>query len=159
MKMGWDGVSNLRLSMSLFFILQVIHEHEETWWNVIGRGNRRTRRKPCPIATSYTTNSTWTDPGANQGLGGESSATNRLSHSTALYEYLSCLEKSSVQNKWQFVKSKRQHIYEDEKTLYRYGPCWRLWRVNNGSHSFLCKIDMYLYRNCTPYAVLLNGWI
>jgi hypothetical protein len=46
--------------------------------------NRRTRRKICPSATLSTTNPTRVDPGANLGLRGERSATNRLSHSTAL---------------------------------------------------------------------------
>jgi hypothetical protein len=34
---------------------------------------RRTLRKTCPSATLSTTNLTWTDPGANPGLGGETS--------------------------------------------------------------------------------------
>jgi hypothetical protein len=33
-----------------------------------------------PSATLSTTNPTWIDPGANQGLRGERPATNRLSH-------------------------------------------------------------------------------
>jgi hypothetical protein len=47
-------------------------------------GNRSTRVKTCPSATLSTTNPTWTDPGSNPGLRGESSATNRLSHGTAI---------------------------------------------------------------------------
>jgi hypothetical protein len=42
--------------------------------------NRRSRRKVCPSATLSTTNSTWTDPGVHD----EWTATNRLSHGTAL---------------------------------------------------------------------------
>jgi hypothetical protein len=45
--------------------------------------NRSTRGKPYPSANLSTTNSTWTDPGSNPGLRGESPATNRLSHGTA----------------------------------------------------------------------------
>jgi hypothetical protein len=32
---------------------------------------KKTPRETCPRATLYTTNPTWTDPGANLGLGGE----------------------------------------------------------------------------------------
>jgi hypothetical protein len=50
--------------------------------------NRRTRRKTCPSATLSTTNPTWVDSGANQGLRGERAATNYLSHNTAQESYL-----------------------------------------------------------------------
>jgi hypothetical protein len=40
--------------------------------------------KTCPSASFSTTKSTRTDPGSNPGLRGEKSATNRLSHGTAL---------------------------------------------------------------------------
>jgi hypothetical protein len=46
--------------------------------------NRRTRRKTCPSATLSTTNPTWIDPGTNSGLRCERTATNDLSHGTAL---------------------------------------------------------------------------
>jgi hypothetical protein len=46
--------------------------------------NRSTRGETCPSTTLSTTNPTWTDPGSNPGLRGERSATNRLSHGTAL---------------------------------------------------------------------------
>jgi hypothetical protein len=36
----------------------------------------------CPIATSSTTNSTWTESSANPGIRGDRPATNRLSHDT-----------------------------------------------------------------------------
>jgi hypothetical protein len=39
-------------------------------------------------ATLFTTNSTWTDPGANSGLRGEIPATNPLSYGTAILTYL-----------------------------------------------------------------------
>jgi hypothetical protein len=45
--------------------------------------NRITRSKTYPIATLFTTNPTWTDPGAIPGLRGERPAANRLSHGTA----------------------------------------------------------------------------
>jgi hypothetical protein len=41
-----------------------------------------------PSATLSTTNPTWIDPGANPGLRGERSATNRLSHGTTKQSYL-----------------------------------------------------------------------
>jgi hypothetical protein len=55
----------------------------------IGRGNRSTRRKPCPSATSSTTNPTWPDLGSNPGRRGGKPATNRLSYGTALPRLLS----------------------------------------------------------------------
>jgi hypothetical protein len=48
-------------------------------------GNRSTQGKNRPIATLSTTNSTWTDPGSNPGLGGERPATDCLSHGTAFF--------------------------------------------------------------------------
>jgi hypothetical protein len=44
--------------------------------------HRRTRGKPYPIATVFTSNPIRTDPGANPGLRGESPATDRLCHGT-----------------------------------------------------------------------------
>jgi hypothetical protein len=46
--------------------------------------NLRTRRKICPSATLFSTNSIFTDPGANLGIRGEKPATNRLDHGTAI---------------------------------------------------------------------------
>jgi hypothetical protein len=51
----------------------------ERRWNDIYRG----RRKNCTSATLSTINPTWIDLGANPGICGERSATNRLSHGTA----------------------------------------------------------------------------
>jgi hypothetical protein len=45
--------------------------------------NRSTGRKTCPIATMFTANPTWTDPGSNPGLRCQRPSTNRLSHGTA----------------------------------------------------------------------------
>jgi hypothetical protein len=47
--------------------------------------NRSTRGETCPSATLSTTNSTWTDPGLNPGLRGESPGTNRLKRGTAVF--------------------------------------------------------------------------
>jgi hypothetical protein len=52
---------------------------------IIDRENRRTRRKTCPSATLSTTNPTWIDPGANQGLRSERPASNDLSHELRCY--------------------------------------------------------------------------
>jgi hypothetical protein len=41
-------------------------------------------KETCPSATLSTTNSTWTNSGVNPGLRREMSATNRLSHGTAM---------------------------------------------------------------------------
>jgi hypothetical protein len=50
--------------------------------------NLSTRGETCPSAILSTTNPTWTDPGLNPGLRGETPATNRLSHGTAMYPYI-----------------------------------------------------------------------
>jgi hypothetical protein len=42
-------------------------------------GNRRTRRKTCPIATLFTANYLWTGLVSNPGFRGERSVTNRPS--------------------------------------------------------------------------------
>jgi hypothetical protein len=84
MSAGPDYVAELRALTDLLFIPHVIHECGEPWWDDIDSGNRRTRRKTCLNATLCTTNPTWTGPGANSALRGEMSATNRLSHGTAL---------------------------------------------------------------------------
>jgi hypothetical protein len=44
--------------------------------------NRSTWGKTYPSTTFSPTNPTWTDPGSNPGLRGETPATNRLSHDT-----------------------------------------------------------------------------
>jgi hypothetical protein len=36
---GWDYVSELRPPTGPLFILQVIYEHGEPWWNDIDRGS------------------------------------------------------------------------------------------------------------------------
>jgi hypothetical protein len=65
-------------------------EHQ---WNEIDRGKPTTRRKTCPSATLSTTNLTldltWD---RTPGLRGERPATNRLSHGTALREYIDMYE-------------------------------------------------------------------
>jgi hypothetical protein len=57
---------------------------------ILAGKNLRTLRKTCPSAL-FTTNPTWSDPGANPAFYGEKPATNHLSHSTdptQSYEYL-----------------------------------------------------------------------
>jgi hypothetical protein len=60
---------------------------ERRWKDILTGENRRTRRKTCPSATLSTTNLTWIDPDSNPGLRGERSATNDLSHGTAVHPY------------------------------------------------------------------------
>jgi hypothetical protein len=52
--------------------MKVTEENQSTWG------------KTCPSATLSTTNPTWTEPGSNPGLPGESLVTNCLSHDTAM---------------------------------------------------------------------------
>jgi hypothetical protein len=74
---GQDHVSELQPPMGLLFIPQIIYEYAETREMILTGENRRTRRKPCLIATLSTTNATWTDRGVTPGLRGEKPATNR----------------------------------------------------------------------------------
>jgi hypothetical protein len=62
---GREDVSELRPSACLLFILQVIYEHGELWWNYIDWGKPKNSEKTCPTATLTTKNPTWTDVGAN----------------------------------------------------------------------------------------------
>jgi hypothetical protein len=62
---------------------QVVYVYGEPRWNDTDRENRRTRTKICPSATPSTTNTIWTDPGANSSLRDEKPATNHPSHGTA----------------------------------------------------------------------------
>jgi hypothetical protein len=50
---------------------------------ILTEENRRTRKKPCPIAILSTAKPTWTEPDANPGLRDEKPGTNRLSHGSA----------------------------------------------------------------------------
>jgi hypothetical protein len=50
---------------------------------ILTGGNQRTLRNTCAIAALSTTNSTYTDSGANRDLRGREPATNRLSRGTA----------------------------------------------------------------------------
>ena len=56
----------------------------EHWWNDNDGEILRTRKKPCPSATSSTTNLTCSDLKSKQGLSSERPGTNHLSHGTAL---------------------------------------------------------------------------
>jgi hypothetical protein len=75
MSMGWDYVSELRQPTGILFITQMIcvYGGMMEWHDgmIFTGETRRTRRKTCPSATSSTTNSTRTDPGANPGFRGE----------------------------------------------------------------------------------------
>jgi hypothetical protein len=72
----------------LRLIVQPCHEDDKFFppmpWSTIGMKltgeNLSSWGKTCPSAILCTTNPTWTDPGLNLGLCGESPATNRLSH-------------------------------------------------------------------------------
>jgi hypothetical protein len=67
---------------AFLFILQMIHEYGSHGGMILTEENRRTWRKTCP-SDALCTNLTGTDHGANSGLRGERSATNRLNHGTA----------------------------------------------------------------------------
>jgi hypothetical protein len=58
--------------------------------------NRSTRGETGPIATLYTTNPTWTDPGSNPGFRVERPMTNYLIHGTAWTNLASLLHVHSI---------------------------------------------------------------
>jgi hypothetical protein len=72
------SVSELRPPTGLLFFTQMMYDMDSQDRIILTGENRRTRRKSCPIATLSTSNSTWTDPGANPRLRGERPAANRL---------------------------------------------------------------------------------
>jgi hypothetical protein len=82
---GWVRLKRECLLTLAYYAFSRYEYGERRWNDVLTGENRRTRRKTCPSATLSTTNATWIDPGANQGLRGERPATNDLSHGTALY--------------------------------------------------------------------------
>jgi hypothetical protein len=53
------------------------------WWNKDWQGKPKYSEKTFPCATLSTTNSTWSDPGANSGRRGGKTATNRLNYGSA----------------------------------------------------------------------------
>jgi hypothetical protein len=56
------------------------------WWNDTDRGKPKNLEKNLSqCATLFTTNPTWTGPGANPDLHGEKPVTNRLSHGKDMY--------------------------------------------------------------------------
>jgi hypothetical protein len=67
--------------------------------NHTDRGTPKNSETTCPSATTPTTDPTWTDAGANQGLRGDRTATNRLSHGTAPY-WTSCSPSRTHPRDW-----------------------------------------------------------
>jgi hypothetical protein len=79
---GSDDVSQLLLPTGLMFISHTIYEcgaPVKSYW----QGKSKNSRKTCPRATLFTTNTTWSGPGAKLGLRCERTVTNRLSHCMA----------------------------------------------------------------------------
>jgi hypothetical protein len=72
--------------------------------------NQSTRGKTCPNATLSTTNLTWTDLGSNPGLRGESPATNRVSHGTALKNLLQLKASENNVNNEQSYMAEHVHV-------------------------------------------------
>jgi hypothetical protein len=85
--MEWHCLSELRPPEP---IVLSPHECGESRWNDTDRENCGTRRETFPSAT-FSSNSTFIEPGTNPGLRGESPATNRLSHVTWFFSHPACL--------------------------------------------------------------------
>jgi hypothetical protein len=64
---------------ALASVADELNENEEQWWNDADRRKPKFwDKKTCPIATSYTTNLTWTDLESNPVIRDDSSATDRV---------------------------------------------------------------------------------
>jgi hypothetical protein len=59
MSMGWDYVSELWPPVGLLFILQMIYEYGEPWWNDIGSVNPKSQKETCPSAILSTSHIYW----------------------------------------------------------------------------------------------------
>jgi len=57
---------------------------KERWWNVTDRVKPKYSEKPRTNAPLSTINLTWTELGSSPGLRGDSPASTRLNHGTAL---------------------------------------------------------------------------
>jgi hypothetical protein len=104
----------------------------EHWWNYIHKGRQKHSKGNLSLSK---TKFTWNDLGSNTGLGGETPATNGLSHGTALWPFTSWIElavKSFLPPRKGFLKKccKKLRIFENflkkhavqnaEKTLATY---------------------------------------
>lgn len=75
--MSWgETVSELRRSMGLLIIPQMIYEQGELQWNDISQKTEELGEETCPNSTLPTRNPAWTDPD----LGGDRPASRSLSH-------------------------------------------------------------------------------
>jgi hypothetical protein len=83
--LGRDYVSELRPPIDLFFVPQIYEwvyiAMVEIYWR---EKTEALREKTVPLPLCPPQIPTWTDSGANPGLCGERSVTNRLSHGTAM---------------------------------------------------------------------------
>jgi hypothetical protein len=93
-----------------------------------GENRRNLRKKPCPSVILFTTNPTWTDPGAKAGLCGKRQATNRLSYGTpvtvdlvSLFFHLSST--NSVIIKKIYIKNSAKPVRDPR---FRFGTCIKL---------------------------------
>jgi hypothetical protein len=71
--------------MGLLFIPQMTYEYASYGGMILAGENRRTQRKTCSTATSFYTNPTLTDPGANPGFYREMPATYSPCHGRPIY--------------------------------------------------------------------------
>jgi hypothetical protein len=93
MSMEWDCLETATTSGPTVY--PVADEYGEPRWNDIDRKIRSTRRETCPFATLSTANSTWTEPGANQGLRSERPSTKRLRHGAIIKGCIASLTRLS----------------------------------------------------------------
>jgi hypothetical protein len=78
---GLESCLGTVATMGLWFVLQVMYEYREPWWNDIDRGKPKNSEKTCHSDTLFNIYHTLTESGANPGLRGERPATNRLRNS------------------------------------------------------------------------------
>jgi hypothetical protein len=70
---GWDSPLGTAATTALLYQPQMIDEGDcgAVGGMKIGRGNRSTRKKPCPNATLSTSNPTWPEPDSSPDRRGE----------------------------------------------------------------------------------------
>jgi hypothetical protein len=95
----------------------------------IGKGNRSTRKNPCPSATLSTTKVTRPDLGTNTGYCGGEKATNHLGYSTAScvkhvgFEVLAAVVRTGRHIvRWKSTDVHPKHRFTHKRTTRRYVP-------------------------------------
>jgi hypothetical protein len=102
--------------------------------------NRRTRRKTCTSVSFSAINPTWIDPGAKPGLRGESPATNRLSHGTALFPGVNRAERGAALRRWLLRRTHSACCVASRLIIQVAALKWSGWQVQSNSVRLRCAV-------------------